>query len=347
MSSEPVVDLRSDTVTKPTPQMRRVMAEAEVGDDVLGDDPTVIRLEKRVARLLGKEAAIYVPSGTMANQTAIRAQTEPGDEIIAHAASHMYLFESGAPFALSGCSIRMLPGDRGIFDADQVRAVIRPKDSHFAQTRLIIVENTHNRGGGSIWPLERIAEIRPVADEFGLRMHLDGARLMNACVATGRAPTEYTHYVDTVSICFSKGLGAPVGSAVAGGAEIISRVHRFRKMFGGGMRQAGIIAAAAEYALEHHVERLAKDHANAQQLAQALAEMPGLSIDPAAVETNLLFFELDESLGNAADFCQRLHDHGVWMLPESPRRARAVTHLDVDSTDIDRAIEVLRGLLPN
>lgn len=347
MSSEPVVDLRSDTVTKPTPQMRRVMAEAEVGDDVLGDDPTVIRLEKRVARLLGKEAAIYVPSGTMANQTAIRAQTEPGDEIIAHAASHMYLFESGAPFALSGCSIRMLPGDRGIFDADQVRAVIRPKDSHFAQTRLIIVENTHNRGGGSIWPLERIAEIRPVADEFGLRMHLDGARLMNACVATGRAPTEYSRYFDTVSICFSKGLGAPVGSAVAGGAEIISRVHRFRKMFGGGMRQAGIIAAAAEYALEHHVERLAKDHANAQQLAQALAEMPGLSIDPAAVETNLLFFELDESLGNAADFCQRLHDHGVWMLPESPQRARAVTHLDVDSTGIDRAIEVLRGLLSN
>jgi len=345
MDNQTVVDLRSDTVTKPTPEMRRAIAEAQVGDDVFGDDPTVLRLQEKVAALLGKEAAIFVPSGTMANQTAIRAHTEPGDEIIAHAASHMYFYESGAPFALSGCSIRLLDGPRGIFDADQVRAAIRPRESHFAQTRLIIIENTHNRGGGSIWPTEPIAEIRQVADEFGLKMHLDGARLMNACVATGLKPIEYGRHFDTVSTCFSKGLGAPVGSAVAGSAETIRRVHRFRKMFGGGMRQVGIIAAAAEYALEHHVERLAEDHANARRLAEALADMPGVAIDPAAVETNLVFFDLDKSVGTAADLCQRLGRHGVRMLAESPQRARAVTHLDVDQAGIDRAIKVLRQLL--
>ncbi|MHC4063386.1 MAG: threonine aldolase family protein [Planctomycetota bacterium] len=345
MNSDPVIDLRSDTVTRPTPEMRRVMAEAEVGDDVLGDDPTVIRLQEKVAKLLGKEAAIFVPSGTMANQTAIRAQTEPGDEIVAHADSHLYFYESGAPFALSGCSIRMMHGDRGIFDADQVRATIRPTESHFAQTRLIIVENTHNRGGGAIWPLERIVEIHEVADDFGLKMHLDGARLMNACAATGLPPTDYSRHFDTVSMCFSKGLGAPVGSAVAGTAETMRRVHRFRKMFGGGMRQSGILAAAAEYALDNHVERLAEDHAKAKRLALALAEMPHVSIDPAAVETNILFFKLDTSIGTAPDFCQRLREQGVWMLAESAQRARAVTHLDVDQAGIDRAIEVLRRLL--
>ena len=345
MSSESVVDLRSDTVTRPTPEMRRVMAEAEVGDDVLGDDPTVIRLQEKVARLFEKEAAIFVPSGTMANQTAIRAQTEPGDEIIAHADSHSYHYESGAPFALSGCSIRMMQGGRGLFDAAQVRAGVRPVESHFAQTRLIIIENTHNRGGGSIWPMEQIRSIAEVAAEHNLRMHLDGARLMNACVATGVSPAEWSRPFDTVSTCFSKGLGAPVGSAVAGTTEIIRRVHRFRKMFGGGMRQAGILAAAAEYALDHHVERLADDHANAARLAEALAEMPRVSIDPTAVETNILYFDVAESVGTAADLCAGLKQQGVWMLPTGPQRARAVTHLDVGSAGIDRAIEVLRGLL--
>jgi threonine aldolase len=324
--------------------MRRVMAEAEVGDDVLGDDPTVIRLQEEVARLFEKEAALFVPSGTMANETAIRALTEPGDEIIAHADSHAYHYESGAPFALSGCSMRLMQGERGMFDADQVRAALRPVESHFARSRLIVIENTHNRGGGSIWPLEQIGRVADVAAEYGLRMHLDGARLMNACVATGIPPAEWARRFDTVSTCFSKGLGAPVGSAVAGTAETIRRVHRFRKMFGGGMRQAGILAAAAEYALEHHVERLADDHANAKRLAHALAKMPAVSIDPASVETNILYFDVDSSLGTAADFCDRLGQQGVWMLATGPQRIRAITHLDVDVAGVDRAIEVLRQL---
>jgi len=341
MNSRPPVDLRSDTVTRPSPAMRRAMAEAEVGDDVFGDDPTVNRLQEKVAELLGKEAALFVPSGSMANQSSIRAQTQPGDEIIAHADSHVYHYEAGAPAGLSGCSLRLLPSERGLFDAAAVRGALRPTDSHFPQSALIVVENTHNRGGGTIWPIDAVARIRAVADEFHLRMHLDGARLMNACVARGCRPTDYTRYFDTVSICFSKGLGAPVGSAVAADAQTIRRVHRFRKMFGGGMRQAGIIAAGALYAVEHNIPRLAEDHANARRLAEALANMPGVTMDPASVETNIVYFEVHESLGSAAEFCNALRARGVWMLPVSPSRVRAVTHLDVSGRDIEEAIEAL------
>jgi len=346
MITDGIVDLRSDTVTRPTPGMRKAMAEAVVGDDVFGDDPTVTRLQERVASLLGKPAAIYVPSGTMANQTAIRSQTQAGDEVIVHGESHIYHYESGAPAALSGCSLRLLSGNRGRFDAAAVRAAVRRGDSHFPHSALIVVENTHNRGGGTIWPVEDIAAIREVADEFGLKMHLDGARLFNACVATGRSPTEYTKYFDTVSTCFSKGLGAPVGSAVAGSVETIRRVHRFRKMFGGAMRQVGIIAAGALYALEHHIERLAEDHANAKRLAAGLANMPGVSIDPASVETNLVFFDVDDSLGASPAFCAAMKEQGVWMLPEGVgRRVRAVTHLDVSTAGIDRAIAAIGRLV--
>lgn len=337
-----IVDLRSDTVTRPTAAMRRAIAEAEVGDDVFGDDPTINRLQGRVAELLGKEAAIFVPSGSMANQTAIRAQTEPGDEIIAHADSHIYHYEAGAPAALSGCSLRLLSGERGLFDAAAVRAAVRPPDSHYPRSRLIVVENTHNRGGGSIWSVEEIQRIREVAGEFGLRMHLDGARLMNACVARGLRPTDYAVHFDTVSMCFSKGLGAPVGSAVAGSREIIARVHRFRKMFGGGMRQAGILAAAALYALDHHVERLAEDHANARRLAEALSHMAGLSTDPADTETNIVYFDVEPRLGTGKALCDALRERGVWMLSVAPQRVRAVTHLDVDAAGIERAIAVIR-----
>ena len=341
-----MVDLRSDTVTKPTPGMRRAMAEAEVGDDVFGDDPTINRLQETVAELFGKEAAVYVPSGSMANQVSIRAQTQPGDEIIAHADSHIYHYEGGAPAALSGCSLRLLPGDRGLFDATAVREAIRPLNSHFAQTRLVVVENTHNRGGGSIWPMAEIEAVRQVATEAKLKMHLDGARLMNACVATGHKPSEYAQHFDTVSTCFSKGLGAPVGSAVVGSKETIERVHRFRKMFGGGMRQGGIIAAGALYALEHNVDRLADDHANARRLAEAVAEMPGVSIDLEAVETNIVYFDVHGSGASPAQvLCDALHAEGVWMLPVAPRRLRAVTHLDVSREMIDRAIEVMRRVL--
>jgi len=345
MQPDRMIDLRSDTVTQPTPAMRQAMANAEVGDDVFAGDPTVNRLQERVAQLLGKEAALFMPSGSMANQTAIRAQTQPGDEILAHGDSHIYHYEGGAPFALSGCSIALLPGDRGIFDPQELRDRVRPHDSHFAQSRLVIVENTHNRGGGTIWPLECVAEVRAVANELGLSVHLDGARLMNACVATGHKPADYAQHADTVSVCFSKGLGAPVGSAVASTREMIARVHRFRKMFGGGMRQAGILAAGALYALDHHVDRLADDHARARQLAEALATIPGVGIDPTTVETNIVYFDVDSRMGTGAEICERLHEAGVWLLPLSPQRIRAVTHLHITDESVNDAIDVLRRVL--
>ncbi len=345
MATPKPIDLRSDTVTRPTAAMRKAIAEAEVGDDVLGDDPTVIRLQQRVAEMLGKEAALFVPSGSMANLVAIRSQTEPGDEVIGHADSHFYQYEAGSACAVAGCSVRLLAGNRGQFTPADLRPAIRPANSHFARSRLVVIEHTHNRGGGSIWPLEAIASIRATACEAGLAVHMDGARLMNACVATGIAPHDYAAHADTVSMCFSKGLGAPVGSALAGTAETIRRAHRFRKMFGGGMRQAGILAAAALHALDHHVDRLAEDHANARRLAEALSEMPHISIDPNEVETNILYFQTDEAAGTAEQFCRTMHERGVWMLPESTYRARAVTNLDVNADDIDRAIAAFRAVL--
>ena len=340
-----IIDLRSDTVTAPTPQMRQAMAHADVGDDVFGDDPTVNRLQERVAQVMGKEAAIFVPSGSMANQTSIRAQTQPGDEIIVHPESHIYHYEGGAPAGLSGCSLRFVPGTHGRFNAQGVRDAIRSTDSHFPQTALIVIANTHNRGGGTIWPIEDIAAIRAVADEHGLNMHLDGARLMNACVATGHAPCDYAKYFDTVSTCFSKGLGAPVGSAVAANAETIRRVHRFRKMFGGGMRQAGIIAAGALYALEHHIDRLAEDHANAKRLAVGVDPLQGLKVDMEAVQTNIVYFDVDGAMGTAESVCDRVREQGVWVLPVAPQRIRAVTHLCVSTDQIDRAIAVFGEVL--
>lgn len=343
MPTDRPIDLRSDTVTKPSPDMRRAMAEAEVGDDVHGDDPTVNRLQEMTADLLGKEAALFVPSGTMANQTAIRALTRPGDEIIAHVDSHIYHYESAAPAALAGCTMNFLHGERGQFTADDVAAAIRPGDSHYPRSALVVVENTQNRGGGSVWPVERVAEVAETARAHQLALHLDGARLFNACAASGLPATRYTEHFDTVSVCFSKGLGAPVGSIVAGSAETIRLVHRYRKMFGGGMRQVGIIAAGAMFALKHNRERLAKDHANARRLAQALAETRGVILDPSTIETNIIFFGLDPSAGTAEAFCRRLHEAGVWMLPLGPQRARAVTHLDVSSADIERAIKIIRN----
>lgn len=345
MTPTNIVDLRSDTVTRPTLDMKKAMMEAELGDDVLGDDPTVIMLQEKVAQLLNKEASIFVPSGSMANQTAIRAQTEGGDEIIAHADSHIYHYEAGAPAGLSGCSLRLLPGDGGVFDANAVRSAIRPPDSHFPQSRLVLIENTHNRGGGTVWPVEKIRAIRAVADDCGLRMHLDGARLMNACVATGLSPTTYADYFDTVSMCFSKGLGAPVGSIVAGTKETIRRVHRFRKMFGGGMRQSGLLAAAAIYALDNHVDRLAEDHANAKRLALSIANMTGVRVDLNSVQTNIVYFDLLEGVGTAKWLCDVLREQGVWMMAIGQQRIRAVTHLDVSSAGIDTAIAVLQQAL--
>jgi threonine aldolase len=280
----------------------------------------------------------------MANQVAIRAATEPGDELIIDETTHSYNYETAGPAALSGCSFRILAGQRGIFTAADVEAAIRPDNSHFPHSRMVIVENTNNRGAGSIWPVGHVAAIRQVAERHNLHLHMDGARLMNACVARRAKPTEYTQHVHSVSMCFSKGLGAPVGSIVAGTAPFIRRCHRFRKMFGGAMRQAGILAAAALYALDHNVERLAEDHAHARRLAEGIAGLPGLRLDPDTVETNIIIFELDSRLGTAADFVAQLRTRDVWLLATAPQKARAVTHLDVSTAQIDQAIAAFRAI---
>lgn len=335
-----VIDLRSDTVTRPTPAMREAMAAAPVGDDVLGDDPTVQTLERRTAELLGKEAAVYMPSGTMTNQVAIRTHTEPGDEVLLDAEAHVYLYEAGAPAALSGVMCRLLPGVRGIFGADDVRAALRPRNLHFPRTRLLCIENTHNRGGGSVWPLARVAEATAAAHDAGLACHLDGARLWNASIASGVPLAEYAAHFDSVSVCFSKGLGAPVGSALVGSAAFVDRARRFRKQFGGGMRQAGVIAAGALYALEHHRERLAEDHANARTLAARLATIHGIEVETDAVETNMVLFSVRTM--PAAELCTRVRGDGVLMLPRSADGIRAVTHLDVSAAQVAEAVEIIR-----
>lgn len=340
------IDLRSDTVTKPSAGMRQAIAEAVVGDDVLGDDPTVAAMEVRVAKMLGKEAAVFVPSGTMANQLAIRTHTQHGDEIILDGESHVYFYECGAPAAISGCSYRFVTGsERGIFTADQVKEVLKPRNVHFARQSLIVIENTHNRGGGSIWPIEKIPEIRSLAEAQQLKMHMDGARLMNACIATGRSPADYAQHFDSVATCFSKGLGAPVGSALAGSLEFIDKARFFRKQFGGGMRQAGLLAGAVLYALDHNIDRLAEDHTNAKRLATGLAAIEGISISPQDVETNIVIFTIQKRLGSAAEFVARLKEAGVWMLANGPQKVRAVTHLDVSSEQIEQARRIVARLV--
>lgn len=337
------IDLRSDTITKPTPAMREAMALAEVGDDVFGDDPTVARLEARTAEFLGKEAAVFIPSGTMANQLALRAHTEPGDEILVDANAHIYYYETGAPAALAGLMCRCLPGVQGVFTAADVEAVLRPADQHFAPTKLVCLENTHNRGGGSVWPIDRIREIAEVSRARGLRLHLDGARLWNASVATGIAERDYAAHFDSVSVCFSKGLGAPVGSALCGTREFIQRARRFRKMYGGGMRQAGILAAGALHALEHHRARLADDHANARALAEGLSRLPGLELDPASVQTNLVFMRVRDL--PAASLVGALENAGVRVLATGPDILRAVPNLMVSSDDISVALKSFERIL--
>ena len=338
-----MIDLRSDTVTRPTEAMRQAMATAQVGDDVFGDDPTVAALERRTAEILGKEAATYMPSGTMTNQVAIRCHTEPGDEIILEARAHSYFFESGAPAGLSGVMCRLIEGKGGVFTAEQVKEVLRPRDVHFPPTKLLALENTHNGGGGTVWPIETVAEVTELAHEAGLKTHLDGARLWNACAATGLSEAEYARHFDTVSVCFSKGLGAPVGSALAGTEQFIQRARRFRKMFGGAMRQAGIIAAGALYALAHHRRRLTEDHAKAKRLAEGLAQLPGIQVDPQAVQTNILFFDLTSM--PAQELTDKLRQRGVLIGPAGPDRIRAVTHLDVSSEQITQALEIIKQVL--
>ncbi len=339
------IDLRSDTVTRPTPEMRKAMMEAQVGDDVFGEDPAINALQEKAAHLLGKEAAIFVASGTMGNQLSIKAHTQPGDEVIIEAGAHAMNFEGGAGAVLSSVQFSGIPGNRGVFDAEQVEAAIRVDDVHFPVSRLIIIENTHNRGGGSIFPLKNILRIREVADRRGLRMHMDGARLWNACVASGISPREYAAPFDSISVCLSKGLGCPAGSLVAGSRDFVKRVHRFRKLVGGGMRQIGFFGAAGIYALDHHIDRLEEDHRKAKRMAMELAKIRNVLIRPEEVETNLVFFDVSPSERTAQEVAAAVREKGVRVHPTSKTRIRCVAHLDVSFADVDRAMEVVHSVM--
>ena len=337
-----MIDLRSDTATRPTPGMRAAMASAEVGDDVLGEDPTINALQERVADYLGMEAALFVPSGTMSNQIGIRAHTQPGDELLCESTNHIYVWEAGGPAALSGVTCRTIEGDYGVLDVTQLDDKIRPLNDHYVRTRIVCLENTHNRGGGRVYPIEKIRAISEWAHANDLTMHLDGARLWNAVVASGISGREWGKQFDSISVCFSKGLGAPVGSALAGTKEFIEKSKRIRKLFGGGMRQGGIIAAAALYAMDNHIERLAEDHANAQIIAEAVTDTPGLRLDPGVVETNLVWFEVDRELGTAKEVSAHLREKGVLVSSTGPRVLRACTHLDVSKAQCLQAAELIR-----
>ena len=340
--TQKVIDLRSDTITRPVPEMRQVMANAEVGDDVFGDDPTINELENRTAEILEKESAVYVPSGTMANQLAVRCHTQPGDEILLDANAHIFWYEAGAPAALSGASCRVIQGRRGIFTVDQFLEALRPANIHLATTRLLALENTHNRGGGSVWPLEQLAQVCDAAHGRDISVHMDGARIWNASIASGIAEADYARHVDSVSVCFSKGLGAPVGSALAGSQEFIEKARRFRKQFGGGMRQAGIIAAGALYALHNHRSRLKDDHDNARKLADGVKNIPGIHTDTDAVETNLVYFDVEPMSAN--EMLYRLAQAGVLMIATAPNTIRAVTSLEVNSEEIDAAVNIIKEI---
>ncbi len=339
------VDLRSDTVTKPTPAMRKAMVEAEVGDDVFLEDPAVNRLQEMVADLLGKEAALFVPSGTMGNQIAMRCHTQPGDEVICEAGAHFLHYELGGIAVLSGVHARTIHGVRGMITAEQIATMVRPAAYYMPTTKLIALENTHNSAGGTIFPVEEIAKIAKFARQHGLRLHLDGARLWNACAATKISPKEYASTCDSVSVCFSKGLGAPVGSALVGSREFIERARRVRKMFGGGMRQVGILAAAALYALEHNRERLLEDHGNAKKLAAGLANLSGVRIDHESVQTNIVMIDLSQTRLGAAATVAALRQEGVWVVPFGTHVLRAVTHLEISANDIEYVLSAFQKVL--
>ena len=336
-----MIDLRSDTVTRPTPEMLAAMVSAPLGDDVYGEDPTMNRLQEQLADVLGKEAAVFVPSGTMSNQIGVRVHCGPGDEFLCEMGCHIFNYEQGAYAQLSGVCARPVEGTFGVMRPEQLAGLIRPDNEHLLRTRLVCLENTHNRGGGRVLPYDNVKAICDWAHSNGLATHLDGARLFNAVVASGIPARQWAQNFDTVSVCFSKGLGAPVGSALAGPKDLIAKARRHRKLFGGGMRQAGVIAAAALYALENNIQRLAEDHANAQRLAEAIRQIEGLQLRPAEVDTNLVIFHVEPELATGPEFCGRLKERGVLINAFSPTLLRAVTHLDVDAADIDRTAEVL------
>lgn len=338
-STHAPIDLRSDTVTRPDEEMRRAMYEAEVGDDVYGEDPTVLRLEETAAELLGMEAALFVTSGTQGNQVAILAQARSGEEILLEADSHIFMYEAAAHAAFAGVQTRTIAGRQGAMDPDAVHRAIRTDNIHHPRTSLICLENTHNRAGGTVVPVENMQAIYAVAKQHGVPVHLDGARFFNAVVASGRRPTDFTQYLDTIQVCFSKGLGAPVGSLVAGPRDVIHRARQWRKRLGGGMRQAGVIAAPCLLALTRRVDRLADDHANARLLATALAEMPGLHVDLSRVQTNIVIVDVSGTGISELEWLERLRDAGVLAVDFGPDLVRFVTHHDVTEADIHTAID--------
>ncbi len=335
-----MIDLRSDTVTKPSQAMRNAMANAEVGDDVYKEDPTANRLQKQCAELFGKEDALFVPSGVMGNQLCLNVLTQPGDEIICDKNAHIFQFESGSPAMLSGLSMNLLDGKNGVITPEQVEDAIRPTSAYYMpRTKVIEVENTHNVAGGVVHPIENIKALKTLADKHNLKMHLDGARLWNASVATGISLAEYSSYFDSISVCLSKGLGAPVGSIILGGKSMIEEAFRVRKGWGGGMRQIGILAAAGLYAIENNFNRLSEDHENAKELANHLAKIEGVEIDTSLVETNILMFK--PTTISAEDVVSKSKEKGLLISAMGVGTIRAVTHLDISSDDITKAKQIL------
>jgi threonine aldolase len=337
------VDLRSDTVTKPTTEMRRVMFEADVGDDVFGEDPSINELEERVADLLGKEASLFVPSGTMANQLALSVIADTGSEIYCSEKAHIFNYEAGAVSVIARAQIWPLAGDRGIFAPQEVAKRLRPEDHHFPPSRIIEIENTSNGGGGAIWPLETVAGHRALADEHDMLIHLDGARLWNAAAASGIDEKTWASHADTVSVCFSKGLGAPVGSCVAGTKEFVAEAHRWRKRLGGGMRQAGLIAAGALYAIDHHRDKLHDDHRRAKQLGDELNRYDVIEVDLEGLQTNIVWLHFND--GSALEMMEKLNQRGIGTMAFDTERLRMVTHLDVDDSGIDETLQAFRELI--
>ena len=342
---ENIVDLRSDTVTRPTAEMRRAMAEAEVGDDVYGEDPTVNRLEKRAAEIFGKEAALFVPTGCMGNLIAIKVWTHHGDEVICDEKSHVNLYELASMAAIAGCMPRIARGEDGILSWKQIEAVIRPKIYYDSQTALVCIENTHNMAGGTLHPTASVDEICEHAHEAELKVHMDGARIFNAATALGESVAQITKRVDSVMFCLSKGLAAPVGSMIVGSGSFIEKARIYRKMFGGGMRQAGVIAAAGLIALEKSPGRLRVDHENARRLAEGIAQLPELKIDPARVRTNIVIFDCEGTGKTAVELCDALREKDIWALDTEKYSVRFVTHCDVDGGAVERALAALRQIV--
>ncbi len=336
-----MIDLRSDTLTRPNTAMRQAMFDAPVHDDVIDVDPTTAQLQTRIAEMLGKEAAMFMPSGTMTNQVAVRLHCGSGDELICESGCHIYNYEQGGFAQLSNVVAHPVIGDGHVLKLDQLQHLIRPDDEHAVQTRLICLENTHNKGGGIVLPYEGVVEICQWAHAQGLATHLDGARLFNAVVASGISASRWAEPFDTVSVCFSKGLGAPIGSALVGPQKMLARMRRHRKLLGGAMRQSGVISAAALWALEHNIDRLAEDHVNARVIAKTITQIDGLALDLDRVQTNIVIFQVDPTVGTAAEFCRLAKEQGVWLLPFSHQHVRAVTHLHVSASAAAQAGEII------